>query len=424
MQSEDEQALARKRKQRLQVNMICAHMGLNVLSLCVALVARVSVLQQAGGLSGAAAAQLLALFSSGVGAVEFLLNPITGKLSDAYGRKIFLMQAPAVSAFMKLLVFLKPAKITIALERCLAGACTTIGGSTACSAALADIVEDPKELSRAYASLGTATGLGVIIGPMVGAAAIGRSGRPQRAFAAGAVCSMLQLALISSQIQESLAPHLRKSLPGKEMLSAMNPLSVLKLYVNGPIVAALVSIAGLQCFCEGKAISDLNVYYLLNDAKFSDAQRSLYVSCLGVVMTAAGQIGRNTIDLFGMRGHTTLQNIATVVGFTVMGATTKLPVIFSALFFYAFAMERRAATSSWAVKAGTAAGMGKGEFSAAFANLRAIVVGVAPWLYAKVYTRSIASKASPGTPYFVGALFAVIAEIMHRTLSKEQLQFA
>lgn len=420
---DEEKQLQRQRHQRRQVSMICAHMGLNVAGLCVALIARVSVLQQRG-LSGARAAELLALLSSGVGAVEFLLNPITGKLSDAYGRKAFLMQAPLVSAILKLFVFLRPSALTIGLERVLSGAATTIGGSTACSSALADVVEDPKELGRAYASLGTATGLGVIIGPLLGGFAIGRSGSPKRAFAAGSLLAAAQLLLVSSRIQETLPLAQRKSLPSEDMLRAVNPMTVLKLFGNGQVVATLVSVSALQCFCEGKSVSDLNTYYLLNDAKFSDARRSFYITCLGVVMTLSGIIGRTTIQRCGMRGHTTLQNIASAIGFTMTGSSTSASVLFGALPVYAFGMERRAAMSSLAVKAAEAVGMGKGEFSAAFANLRAIAVGLAPLLYARAYSRTVAMRANPGRPYFLAAVIALLSELLHRTLQSSQLQFS
>merc|ERR1712151_1057364 len=115
-----------------------------------------------------------------------------------------------------------------------------------------------------------------------------------------------------------------------------------------------------------------------------DARRSLYISCLGVVMTASGLVGRMTIRHLGMRLHTTFQNIATFIGFMLMDSTTSMPVIFSILPIYACAMERGSAVKSLAVKAAEAAGMGKGEYSGAAANLRAIAVGVAPWLYAQV----------------------------------------
>lgn len=415
---EEEEARATRNK----VLRICAHMGLNVAGLTVALVARISVLRETGQMTAAEAAQLLASFSSGVGALEFCLNPLAGKLSDTYGRKLFLMQAPLVSVILKTAVFLKPSTLTIAAER-ISGACTTIGGSTSCAAALADILSDSKQLSQAYSSLGTAAGLGVILGPLVGAYAIGSSGNPRRAFAAGAVLSGLQLALVSSQIPETLRPENRKPFAGKELMAAINPLTVTKLFMNGPVVATLVSVASLQCFCEGKSISDLNVYYLLNEAKFTDAKRSLYLTSLGVVMTASGLIGRNTVNWFGMRGHTTFQNFASILGFSIMGSTVSEPVIFGALFFYAFGMERRSAMTSLAVKAADQAGMGKGEFAAAFANLRAIVVGVAPLLYARVYGKCLERKTWAGRPYYVAAMIAFICELLHRTLTNKQLEF-
>jgi MFS family permease len=412
-------------RERLQVNIICAHMGLNVAGLCVTLVQRVSVMTQRGGLTPAEAAEKLAVFSSGVGALEFLLNPIAGKLSDAIGRKMFLMQAPAVSALLKALVFLRPSIFTVGLERCVAGACTTIGGSTSCGAALADILHDKEALAQANSRLGTATGLGVILGPLLGGWAVGGSGRPERAFAAGAALAALQFACVSSLIKEPLAREKRKEIKREDLLATINPLSFLELFRNGVLVAMLSSISALQCFCEGKSISDLNTYYLLNEAKFSGARRSLFITCLGVVMTISGMVGQHTIKSLGMRGHTTLQNLASAIGFSLMGSSTSAPAIFSVLPIYAFAMERSAAIKSLAVKAADQAGMGKGEYAAAMANLRAIAVGVAPLLYARVYARSLAVKGVPrGSPYFAAALIALICEAMHQTLSDKQLRFS
>merc|ERR1711972_1117904 len=117
-----------------------------------------------------------------------------------------------------------------------------------------------------------------------------------------------------------------------------------------------------------------------------------------------------------------VQNFMSATGFILMGSTTRARVIFGALFFYAFAMERRSAVSSLAVKAGVQAGMGKGEFSAAFANLRAIVVAMAPLLYAGVYARG-RTAGSPGRPYYTAALMALIAEALHCTLRNKELQF-
>jgi len=324
-----------------------------------------------------------------------------------------------------MLVFIKPSKITIAMERCISGACTTIGGSTTCSAALADVIKNPAELARAYAQLGTAAGAGVIVGPMLGALAMGKHGNPRTPFLVGSMMSAAQAILMTMSLEETLLPTFRKKLDSAvNVLTSSNPLSFLSVYGNGSIVARLCTIASLQCFCEGKSLSDLNTYYLQNDAKFDDPTRSLYISCFGAVMTASGIIGKETIRRLGMRGHTTFQNFVSALGFMLMGSTTDKFLIFSVLPIYAFAMERRAAMSSLAVKAAEAAGMGKGEFNAAFANLRALAVGCAPLLYARVYARGLAaSPSSPGRPFFAAALIALLSELLHRTLTDKELRF-
>merc|ERR1712080_312070 len=173
--------------------------------------------------------------------------------------------------------------------------------------------------------------------------------------------SSVQAVLVMFALDETLAPRFRKKLGSlQDVILSSNPLSFLRIFTHGSVVARLSSIASLQCFCEGKALSDLNTYYLQNDAKFPDSLRAIYRSSFGIVMTISGVIGKQTIAAFGMRGHTTFQNVASILGFTIMGSSLSKYTIFGALPFYAFAMERRAAMSSLAVKAAAAAGMGTG----------------------------------------------------------------
>lgn len=408
-----------------QVQGICAQMGMNVCSTCIVLTARTALLMDVTDLKAADAAGFLSLCSASTAFFEFLLNPIAGKLSDGWGRKVFLLQAPVVSTIMRSLVCMYPSKVTIAAERVLTGATMTIGGSTTCASSLADTIDDTVELGRAYASMGTSAGLGVMIGPVIGALVVGSTKNARRAYAAAALLSALQIGVSSSFIRESLRPEQRKTVKATDLATAVNPLGVLSLFQYGPVVATLVSVASIQCFCEGKSISDLNTYYTMNDAKFSYSVRSLYTTVFGVVMTLSGIFGRQTIKTLGTRGHTTFQNIMSAIGFVATGSTTIDKVMFGSLFFYVFGMERRATMSSLAVKAAASAGMGKGEFSAAFANLRALAVSLAPLLYAKVYASGLAATPkSPGRPYFVAALIALIAEALHRTLRDKDLEFS
>ena len=65
--------------------------------------------------------------------------------------------------------------------------------------------------------------------------------------------------------------------------------------------------------------------------------------------------------------------------------------------------------------------MGKGDYNANFANFRAIVVAIAPMLYAQIYALGVRTGV-PGLPYYFGALVAAVAEILHRSLSNETIE--
>ena len=108
--------------------------------------------------------------------------------------------------------------------------------------------------------------------------------------------------------------------------------------------------------------------------------------------------------------------------------------IWGALLLFPFAMERRSAVGAQCVTLAASVGMGKGEFSGAFANLRALVVAATPLLYARVYAwgSSRGGKAVgggegggarrwPGAPYAVAAGLALVAEVLHRSLDDGEI---
>lgn len=95
-------------------------------------------------------AQVLANMSAGVGILEFLLNATAGRLSDAFGRRLFLFASPVVNLLLKAGVFVTQSPFMLAAERVINGAVTTIAGSTMCSTMLSDLYSG-QELAKAYA---------------------------------------------------------------------------------------------------------------------------------------------------------------------------------------------------------------------------------------------------------------------------------
>jgi len=412
-----------KARKLSEVNALVAHMGLNVASLTVTMTQRISLVTQVSNMSSAEAANFLAMCSGGVGVVEFFLNPLAGKLSDAYGRKPFILQSPLVSAVLKAMVFLAPSKLTIGIERLVSGALTTIGGSTSTNNAISDILADDKvERAAATTNLGFATGVGLVLGPMLGTWASGTK-NPARAYGVGALLSVLHFFMSLTRVSESLATDKRKPMPaGSELAKALNPLGFVDLFQRGSVLARLVSLGALQFFCEGKCTADLNGYYMVNEAKMTDQTRAVYNSIWGGVMIVGGKVGGRTIKEYGMRAHTTLQNFATATAMAMIGVSTLPALIFASLAVNCFAMERGSAVRSMALAAANDAGMGNGEFGAKYANLRAVVVAMGPVLYAKFYAFAKKSNLPAGMPFFAGAVIVLLSEMIHRSFTNVELK--
>ena len=69
------------------------HMWANITGICVLLQARDAMSRNLRG-NASEVARIMSYMSAGVGALELLLNPMAGQLSDKYGRRNFLLLSP------------------------------------------------------------------------------------------------------------------------------------------------------------------------------------------------------------------------------------------------------------------------------------------------------------------------------------------
>jgi MFS family permease len=112
--------------------------------------------------------RLLATSSTAAGLLQFLLNPSLGKLSDTYGRKLFMMIGPYFNVLSNAMIALFPSSFwNFAFFRTLDDVVTTLSGSTTSSAAISDCASG-QGLAIAMSRLGTYIGLGVMLGPVIG----------------------------------------------------------------------------------------------------------------------------------------------------------------------------------------------------------------------------------------------------------------
>eukprot|EP00943_MAST-04B_sp_MAST-4B-sp1_P001702 g1702.t1 len=380
--------------------------------------------------NAAEVARIMSYMSAGVGMLELLLNPLAGQLSDKFGRRNFLLISPLVNFFNKLYVAFNPTLAALAWERVIDGAITTLGGSTTCAASLSDLFSG-QELGKAFGNLGSAAGIGALCGSFISGRLLTRNWSPENLFQLSAAFGLIQFIVDYNMVGETLSKESRSKKP----ISFPNPFSCLTLLTGPSNLRTMVLVAVLQCMPEGKNISDMLQIYSSENVGMVPVERANFVTAFGCCMMFGGPLVKRTIGYFGNRGHTTFSNLMTIAAFCMYGAGQKYYNMWLGLLLLLPTMERRAATSvsivqyvsivhlilrdAMATDLAVAGGMGRGEYSAKFGNIRALTVVFAPLFYGNIYAY-YAPRGKPGYAWFAGAMVVALAELLHRTLKDEE----
>lgn len=166
--------------------------------------------------------------------LQFLTAPVSGRLSDRYGRRpVLLLCLTGIAA--SYLLWLQAASFTVFVLARVVGGLSK--GNVNLSSAIVTDVTSREERGRGMAWLGVAFSLGFIIGPMMGAvfaAVFGRDGGAalyQAPAAVATALSTLNILFVYLALPESLPETRRKELTadsGDSVLDYINPASLLQ----------------------------------------------------------------------------------------------------------------------------------------------------------------------------------------------------
>ncbi len=124
------------------------------------------LLQQiAPSLNDARAATWGAGLSFTYAAMQFLMSPTLGNISDRFGRRPVLLVSIFMLAFDQLLMALAPSMILLFIARMLAGGSAATYATA--NAVIADI-STPDERAKRFGLLGASFGMGFVLGPLIG----------------------------------------------------------------------------------------------------------------------------------------------------------------------------------------------------------------------------------------------------------------
>lgn len=316
------------------------HMWANITGICVLLQARPMLMSRNLKGNASEVARIMSYMSAGVGALELLLNPVAGQLSDKFGRRNFLLISPFINFINKMYVAFNPSLAALAWERVIDGAFTTLGGSTTCAASLSDIFSG-QELGKAFGNLGSAAGIGALCGSFISGRLLTRNWSPENLYQLSAIFGLIQFVVDYFMVGETLKKENRSEKP----MTFPNPFSCLTLLTGPSNLRSMVLVAVLQCMPEGKNISDMLQIYSSENVGMVPVERANFVTAFGVCMMFGGPLVKRTIGSFGNRGHTTFSNLMTMASFLMYGAGQNYYNMWLGLLLLLPTMERRAATS-------------------------------------------------------------------------------
>ncbi|MSU49615.1 MAG: MFS transporter [Opitutus sp.] len=138
-------------------------------------------------------------------AMQFLVAPLLGVLSDRFGRRRVILVALAGSAVDYLVLGWAPSLAWLFAARVVAG--LLAGAISACNAYVADVTP-PEKRAQGFGLLGAAFGIGFVLGPLVGG--LVGEGNLRRPFFLAAGCVALNFFYGYFVLPESLPPEKRR----------------------------------------------------------------------------------------------------------------------------------------------------------------------------------------------------------------------
>lgn len=405
MADAEKDALEKKEeaKRAAAASSLCVANGIFMTAVMMILPARAPMVLQICNGDAQEAARTLGFMSSCGAALEVFLNPVLGRLSDLYGRKPFLLMAPAVRASLHALAASFPDSIKMQYVDRIITAAMVFTFQAPINAALADIYTGP-DYAVAMSRNQTFFGLGCALGPFIGS----RLGGAKAFFGSAAmfVASMLYLMV---GFTETLTDEHRKPFE----IAACNPLRFVKLFTHGPKIAAMAGTIALQSFGDYPNIYDFNFLYLKSVFGYGQQQVGQFATAVGVSQILGGEATGAVIKKVGQTRATLIGNLSWVFALGALGTSRSVPQLAAALVAMTFGHLRSTPVAAFLQKDGQETGMGRAEIISAQMNLTALIKVIAPILYGNVFAWATSKgRKAPGAPYLLICLLTILAQLL------------
>lgn len=344
-------------------------------------------------------ALMVTLMTTIYAAAQFIAAPLLGKLSDRLGRRPVLLVSVAGSAVGYLLFGLGGALWILLLARLIDG--ITAGNMSTASSYLAD-VSAPEERARNFGLIGVAWGVGLIVGPALGAAFSGIS-LEAPAFAAAAF-SMLNILLCLFLLPESLPGERRQTAPIR--FDDLNPVSAIWQMARKPAMGRLLIALCLFNFAFNGINSTQTLFLIARfDAQPWESGLLLVIAGITVAVVQSFLV-QPVVTRYGERGVAAASLIGLMVGAVAISFAPLLGLLYP-LTAFSSTMSTFTFPTIGTLASNRVTAQEYGVLMGVTTALNSLMTIVAP-LWAGV----VFDHIMPGAPYWTGALLYLAAAVL------------
>lgn len=357
---------------------------------------------RSGGI--ASAATIIGRMASAGALAEFLSGPMLGRLSDAEGRKKFIVGGLLTTAVLDLLVASRPTSLATLVFNSIVSTASNTAFITILRAGMADLLSG-RDLGVANSQVGIAAGLGVIIGPLLGAT-VDQNFGPSATYALSSIIGFVTAAYVSSNMQETLTEEKKKQMDW----SAANPLSFFKLLTSGSVLRTLALALGAQCIAEPRFVFPYAQLLWRQKYKYSAQKMGAFAGFFGLLYVVGSVWSKKRFSKLGPAKHVTESNACNILAWLAWSKFNNDIGTMASFLFFAGGIRKRDGLEVMIQGEADKLGWGKGETTAITGTFKSVSAILAPNLLAR------AAEAVPnsGAPMLVGALATMLSELIFR----------
>jgi DHA1 family tetracycline resistance protein-like MFS transporter len=351
----------------------------------------------------ATAAEIIGIFATAWAVMQFFCSPLLGMLSDRIGRRPVILISNGVTAIDYAIMALAPNLWWLFAGRVLSGIATS--NMSAASAYIADVTP-PEKRAAAFGMIGSAFGLGFVLGPAIGG--IVGNVNPRLTFWAAAAFALINTLYGIFVLPESL-PRERRT-PRLEWKRA-NPVGSLRLLRSHHELWGLTWVNFIT-YLAHEVFPNVWVIYCIAAFGWSTGSIGLTLALVGIVaaVNQATMVGP-VVKRLGERRTLLASLVVAVAGLLLMGTNNGILFLVAAVVI-SLPMYQASSQALMTRRVGPAE---QGELQGALGSVRGISMLIGPSLFAFTFAQFAGpwrSLGLIGAPWILAALLYGVSLVL------------